>query len=101
MFLHLGADTVIQTDHILGIFDLDTTTVQKSSREYLNLAEKAGRVVNVSPFELPKSFVVCEEERSEKEAGWEKEKTIVVYLSQLSAGTLLGRLQSKNSNFEI
>jgi len=46
MFLHLGADTVIQTDHILGIFDLDTTTVQKSSREYLNLAEKAGRVVN-------------------------------------------------------
>lgn len=103
MFLHLGADTVIQTDHILGIFDLDTTTVQKSSREYLNLAEKAGRVVNVSPFELPKSFVVCEEERSEKEAGGnekavgrEKEKTIVVYLSQLSAGTLLGRLQSRS-----
>jgi hypothetical protein len=89
MFLHLGADTVIQTDHILGIFDLDTTTVQKSSREYLNLAEKAGRVVNVSPFELPKSFVVCEEDE------------MIVYLSQLSAGTLLGRLQSKNSNFEI
>ena len=72
MFLHLGADTVIQTDHILGIFDLDTTTVQKSSREYLNLAEKAGRVVNVSPFELPKSFVVTKEE-----------ETIIVYLSQL------------------
>jgi hypothetical protein len=89
MFLHLGADTVIQTEHILGIFDLDTTTVQKSSREYLNLAEKAGRVVNVSPFELPKSFVVCEEDE------------MIVYLSQLSAGTLLGRLQSKNSNFEI
>lgn len=89
MFLHLGADTVIQTDHILGIFDLDTTTVQKISREYLNLAEKAGRVVNVSPFELPKSFVVCEEDE------------MIVYLSQLSAGTLLGRLQSKNSNFEI
>ena len=46
MFLHLGAETVIETDNILGIFDLDTTTVQKSSREYLNLAEKRKR----SPF---------------------------------------------------
>ncbi|MEE1300300.1 MAG: DUF370 domain-containing protein [Acutalibacteraceae bacterium] len=83
MFLHLGAETVIETDNILGIFDLDTTTVQKSSREYLNLAEKAGRVVNVSPFELPKSFVVTKEE-----------ETITVYLSQLSSNTLLGRLNS-------
>lgn len=81
MFLHLGADTVVQTEHILGIFDLDTTTVQKHSREYLNCAEKEGRVVNVSPFELPKSFVVCDE--GEKR---------VIYLSQLSASTLLGRL---------
>lgn len=88
MFLHLGADTVVQTEHILGIFDLDTTTVQKHSREYLNLAEKAGRVINVSPFELPKSFVVCEE-------GDEQ----IIYLSQLSSNTLLGRLKSKNPTF--
>ena len=81
MFLHLGSDTVVQTKNILGIFDLDTTTVQKSSREYLNAAEKGGRVVNVSPFELPKSFVVCQEEGKE-----------VIYLSQLSSNTLLGRL---------
>ncbi|MBQ8063409.1 MAG: DUF370 domain-containing protein [Clostridia bacterium] len=81
MFLHLGADTVVQTEHILGIFDLDTTTVQKHSREFLNRAEKEGRVVNVSPFELPKSFVVCDE-------GGKR----VIYLSQLGASTLLGRL---------
>lgn len=82
MFLHLGSDTTVRTDTILGIFDLDTTTVQKHSREYLNRAEKQGRVVNVSPFELPKSFVVCDEEE------------IVIYLSQLSSATLLGRLGS-------
>ena len=82
MYLHLGADTVVRTDTILGIFDLDTTTVQKHSRNYLNLAEIEGRVVNVSPYELPKSFVVCDEgERN------------VIYLSQLSSGTLLGRLE--------
>lgn len=84
MFLHLGADTVVQTEHILGIFDLDTTTVQKHSREYLNLAEKQGRVVNVSPFELPKSFVVCDEDGAQ-----------TIYLSQLSSGTLLKRLEKR------
>ena len=67
----------------MGIFDLDTTTVQKHSRDYLSIAEKSGRVVNVSPYELPKSFVVCEEEGQ-----------TVVYLSQLSSGTLLGRLEN-------
>lgn len=81
MYLHLGAVTSVRTDTILGIFDLDTTTVQKHSREYLNRAEKEGRVVNVSPYELPKSFVVCEEDG------------IKVYLSQLSPGTLRGRLE--------
>ena len=83
MFLHLGAETVVRTDHILGIFDLDTTTVQKNSREYLNRAEKEGRVVNVSPFELPKSFVVCKEGNEE-----------IIYISQLSSSTLLGRLKT-------
>ena len=81
MFLHLGSNSVIQTKNILGIFDLDTTTVQKSSRDYLSLAEKSGRLVNVSPFELPKSFVVCDE------------GDITVYLSQLSPQTLLKRLE--------
>ncbi len=83
MFLHLGSETTVRTDTILGIFDLDTTTVQKHSRDYLSIAEKGGRVVNVSPYELPKSFVVCEEEGQ-----------TVVYLSQLSSGTLLGRLEN-------
>ncbi len=40
MFLHLGAETVIETDNILGIFDLDTTTVQKSSREAGTLEQR-------------------------------------------------------------
>ncbi len=83
MFLHLGSDTTVRTETILGIFDLDTTTVQKHSRDYLSIAEKSGRVVNVSPYELPKSFVVCEEDGG-----------CVVYLSQLTSGTLLGRLEN-------
>ena len=47
MYLHIGIDKIIKTENILGIFDLDNTTVQKSSKEYLARAEKAGEVENV------------------------------------------------------
>ena len=59
MYLQLGQDTVIKTDNIIGIFDLDNTTVQKGTRDYLNFAEKNGETKYVS-FDLPKSFVVSE-----------------------------------------
>ena len=48
MFLHLGQDTVIIDDEIIGIFDLDTTTVSKPTRDYLKTMQKSGNVVNVS-----------------------------------------------------
>ena len=40
MYLEIGGETLIRTSSILGIFDLDNTTVGKSTREYLNEAEK-------------------------------------------------------------
>ena len=46
---------------------------------YTHLAEKNGRVINVSP-ELPKSFIVCEDH-----------KKITVYISQISPATLKKR----------
>ena len=42
MFLHLGQDTVIIEDDIIGIFDLDTTTVSKPTRDYLKTMQKSG-----------------------------------------------------------
>lgn len=83
MFLHLGNTTVIHQDDIIGIFDLDNTTVSKITRDYLTRAEKGGRVVNVS-MELPKSFIVCENENKE----------ITVYICQISSSTLIKRAQS-------
>ena len=58
MYIHLGQETVVKEDEIIGIFDLDSTTVSKHSRKFINLAEKRKEVVNVS-FELPKSFILC------------------------------------------
>lgn len=85
MYLHLGQDTVVSDSEVLGIFDLDTSTVSKATRDYLSTAEKEKRVINVS-FELPKSFVVC----AEKEG-------VRVYLSPISSSTLKKRM--KNLSF--
>lgn len=82
MYLHLGQDTVVKYDSIVGIFDMDTSTVSKFTRDFLNTAEKQGTVVNVS-YELPKSFVVCNENGNLK-----------IYISQLSSSTLQKRSAS-------
>lgn len=79
MYLHLGQDTVVRTRDIVGVFDLDNTTVSKRTKGYLKLAQVQNRVVNVST-ELPKSFIVCRQEEEE-----------IIYLSQLSPATILRR----------
>ena len=87
MYLHLGSDVVIPKKNIIGIFDLDTATISKHTKNYLSAAEKEGRVVNVS-YELPKSFVVC----------IENDKTFV-YISQLSSQTLNKRFSITAGSF--
>lgn len=72
MFLHLGEDTVITDDNIIGIFDIDTSTVNKATRDYLSKAEKDKRVFYVN-YDLPKSFVVTDDK---------------IYISPVNTGTL-------------
>ncbi|MFQ8832038.1 MAG: extracellular matrix regulator RemB [Ruthenibacterium lactatiformans] len=78
MYLHLGQESIVRTRDILGIFDLDTASLSRHTRDYLAAAEKAGRVVTVTG-ELPKSFIVTTGESP------------AVYISQISAGTLKKR----------
>ena len=86
MFLHLGQDTIITTEDIIGIFDLDTSTVMKSTRDFLSTMTKAKRVVTVG-YELPKSFVLTYDKKT-------KEKTM--YISPISSVTLLKRIENVN-----
>ncbi len=81
MYLHLGEKTVIKTDTIVGIFDLDNTTISKTTRDFLANQTKKGNVINVS-YELPKSFIVCKEKNEN-----------YVYISQISSQTLLKRMK--------
>lgn len=79
MYLHLGQDTVVRTSDIIGIFDIENTSLSRSTRGYLAQAEKNKLVINVS-YELPKSFVVCSEKGLHH-----------VYISQISSTTLKKR----------
>lgn len=88
MFIHLGQETVVKQDEVVGIFDMDNTTISKHTRKFLNFAEKRGEVVNIT-YELPKSFVVCAKNKG---------KNKKVYISQISSLTLHKRSGFLNIN---
>lgn len=77
MYLHAGADTVIRTRSIVAVFDLDYASQNKDTLEFLRLAEKEGRLINVTE-QLPKAFILTNDGN--------------VYLTQLSSQTLAGRI---------
>lgn len=82
MYIHLGQETVVNEKDIIGIFDLESTTISKKTRDFLEKAEKKKQVTTVS-YELPKSFIVCDENKTQR-----------IYISQISSGTLLKRTNS-------
>lgn len=85
-------DRAIDFEKIVGIFDLDKTTVKKDTREFLNKNEKAG-LVETEGFDIPLSFIVT---NGRKKAG-EKRKiqSSRVILSPISPATLLSRIKNE------
>lgn len=81
MYLPIGGDMAVRTASIVGIFDLDNTTISKHTRKFLELAEREGQVVTVTE-DLPKAFVLTAEYGIPR-----------IYLTQLSAATLEKRLE--------
>ncbi len=80
MYLHIGKDFSVRDSSVIGIFDLDNTTVSQKSRAFLNEAEKNGEIVPCD--ELPKSFVLT------SQYGFPR-----VYLSPLTTVTLEKRMK--------
>ncbi len=85
MYLHLGQDVIVHGDEIIGVFDLDTSTVAESTRNFLTISEKEKKVINVTS-NLPKSFILCNKVNNCK-----RNKSYAVYISQISPQTLLKR----------
>jgi hypothetical protein len=93
MFLHLGRDTIVNINDIIGIFDIEKSSTSKITREYLK-PSKEKEIICVTD-ELPKSFIVCEKRLKNKK---NCKNTLKVYISQISAATLKKRLESSHSD---
>ncbi len=79
MYIHLGSSMAVRDRAVIGVFDLDNTTVSKHTRSFLQQAEREGQLIDVSD-ELPKAFVVT------SEFGMDR-----VYFTQMAAPTIYKR----------
>lgn len=89
MYLHIGNGKSVRKNKIIGIFDLDTSTVSKIGKDFINKMQKSGRV-EYEDYDLPRSFVLVEENDGYK-----------VRLSRISSGGLKMRCESALSGEEI
>ncbi len=87
MYIHIGMGKSVKDDEIIGIFDLDTSTVSKRTRDFLSRAEKEKKVFNKSQ-DIPKTFILCNEADGEK-----------IYLSQISGNSLLKKKNKKKETY--
>jgi hypothetical protein len=60
MYLHIGNGKNIRRRDVIGIFDLDTSTVSSITKKFINKNEKEGRI-EYSDADLPRSFILTEE----------------------------------------
>ena len=85
MYLHAGNNKNIREKNIIGIFDIENSTVSEITRKYLSDAEKRGEVESAAGDELPKSFIVY----------FDKNQEYKVCFSQLSTSALDGRIEEE------
>ena len=88
MYLHLGGNGVVRTKDIIGIFDLDKTTVSASTRGYLAAKEKQKKVVTLGEG-LPQSFVITANKKKEAK------------IEELKSKKTLKRGRPKNSDKKV
>ena len=72
MFLHLGENIVVPTKDIIGIFDVETSTYNSDTIQFLRMAEEDGFVQRITK-DKPKSFIIAEVNKKSK-----------IYLSPIS-----------------
>ncbi len=78
MYVRLENQMILKTDMIIGVFDMDNTTVSKNTRDFLAKKEKEGKVLSVG-YDLPKSFILLSSGE--------------IYITQLSTATLKKRIK--------
>jgi hypothetical protein len=57
MYLHVGNGKSVKKSDIIGIFDLDTSTVSKITKSFINECQKKGMVEYLDS-DLPRAFIL-------------------------------------------
>jgi hypothetical protein len=81
MYIHIGAEQLVKSGDLVGIFDIEKTTAAKDTKDYLNGVAKRKSEVSCTD-DIPRSFVVTFEKKNLDEK---------VYISRISASTLAKR----------
>jgi hypothetical protein len=82
MYLHIGNGNSVKRKNIIGIFDLDTATVSKITKDFINKRQNEGALTYLDS-DLPRAFLLLDEEGKSK-----------VRLSRISTSGLKIRLES-------
>ena len=82
MYLHIGNGNSVKRKNIIGIFDLDTATVSKITKDFIGKRQKEGAVTYLDS-DLPRDFILLDEDGETK-----------VRLSRISTSGLKIRLES-------
>ncbi len=72
MILHISNGVAIRGRDVIGVFDMDTSTVNRATRDFLSKNEREGRVTETGN-DLPRSFIVTDN---------------TVYISPLNTSTI-------------
>lgn len=83
MYIHLGMGVVVREEDVVGIFDMENTTVSGATRDF-EARPKENLVEDVC-YDLPRSIVVCRDY-----IGGER-----VYITQIAPATLLKRSRAE------
>ncbi len=81
MYLHVGNNRNIRIKTVIGIFDMDNSTVSMVTRRFLGAKQKRKEVESASD-EIPKSFILYEDSGEQR-----------ICFSPLSVSALKGRIE--------
>lgn len=91
MWIYLGGDFTINDKNILGVFDIENTSISQLTKDFLKHSEKEKNICYVS-VNMPKSFVVCKCNR--KKHNRNKDENNIVYVCTVSPQTLKKRARN-------
>ena len=65
MYFHIGNGKSVRDKDIIGIFDLDTSTISKITKKYISEKEK-NSLIEYGDYDLPRAFIVTKSRKKEK-----------------------------------